>query len=107
MEPVVRMTPGAARELARIYVGLGRRRQADSVRAIIEAGATHGGRYADVASVYATLGDTTRALQWLTRAIDRYDGGLLNLQLPTAEEFSFLRNDPRFKALEARMGIKP
>ena len=51
------------------------------------------------------LGDTTHAIQWLERAIDRYDGGLLAAQLPNAEEFNFLRDDPRFVTLMGRMGI--
>jgi hypothetical protein len=90
-----------------VFVGLGRRREADSVRAVLEDRAHRGGRYTDVAVAYAALGDTTRALEWLSQAIDRDDGGLLARHIPVRPEFDFVRNDQRYKALMARMGVKP
>ena len=104
---VARNDPLATFEFPLVFVGLGRRREADSARAVLEDRANHGGRYTDVAIAYAALGDTTRTLEWLGRAIERYDGGLLARQIPSRPEFDFVRNDQRYKALMARMGVKP
>jgi tetratricopeptide (TPR) repeat protein len=104
---VARNLTEAMRDMVRVLVGLGRRHEADSVRAVLEEHTKNGGRYADVAVAYAAFGDTTHTLDWLGRAIDRYDGGLLAAQIPTRPEFEFLRNDPRYKALMARIGVKP
>jgi len=106
LEPHAVRASNARRDIVRILVELGRRHEADSVRALLQDSAEHGGRYADVAVAYAALGDTAHTLEWLRRAIDRYDGGLLDAQIPTRQEFDFLRRDPRFKTLMARMGVK-
>src|SRR4029079_7678570 len=95
------------RDLPAVFVHLGQRREADSVRAVLEASTKHGGRYTDVAIAYAALGDTAHALEWLSLAIERKDGGLLAGFIPTRDEFDFLHNDPRYKALMTRMGVKP
>jgi serine/threonine-protein kinase len=87
------------------YAKVGRRREADSLRAVIERHVSGGGRYADVSRAYAALGDGPHALQWLESAIDRFDGGLLSAELPDRPEYDFLRNDPRFIRLLARMGL--
>jgi eukaryotic-like serine/threonine-protein kinase len=102
IEPV---RDAAANRLTQVFVGLGQRREADSVRALLEARVAHGGLYADVAVAYAALGDATHTLQWLERAIDRYDGGLLAARIPTNPVFDFVRDDPRFVKLLARTGI--
>jgi len=106
LEPHVIHTENARRDLVRVLVGIGRRHDADSVRALLQSSAERGGRSTDVAVAYAALGDTAQTLSWLARAIDRYDGGLLDAQIPSRSEFDFLRNDPRFEALMTRMGIR-
>jgi hypothetical protein len=40
------------------------------------------------------------------RSVDRFDGGLLSAELPDRPEYDFLRGDPRFKTLVARMGLE-
>lgn len=95
------------RDLPAVFVHLGQRREADSVRAVLEASTKQGGRYTDVAIAYAALGDTAHALEWLSLAIERKDGGLLAGFIPTRDEFAFLHNHPRYKALMTRMGVKP
>jgi serine/threonine-protein kinase len=97
--------PGAWPDLVVAYVQAGRRRDADSVRAIIERRATTGGRFADVATAYLALGDKPQALRWLERAIDRYDGGILSMRLFDVPEMKPLREDPDFTRLVARLGI--
>jgi tetratricopeptide (TPR) repeat protein len=97
---------GSWPERVYVYAKLGRRREADSVRAVIERHASDGGRYTDVSRAYAAVGDGPHALQWLERAIDRFDGGLLSAELPDRPEYDFLRNDPRFIKLLARMGLR-
>jgi len=57
----------------------------------------------DVASVLATLGRKDEAFQWLERAIDRRESGVVDLQQDPF--LRSLRADPRFAALVRRMGL--
>ncbi|HEY2401742.1 MAG TPA: winged helix-turn-helix domain-containing protein [Steroidobacteraceae bacterium] len=57
----------------------------------------------DIASIYASLGDTDNALMWLDRALQQRASLLGFLaQNPT---FDGLHNDPRFAAIVDRVGI--
>jgi hypothetical protein len=57
----------------------------------------------DIASIYASLGDTENALVWLDRALQQRTSVLGFLaQNPT---FDGLHGDPRFAALVDRVGI--
>jgi serine/threonine-protein kinase len=57
-----------------------------------------------IAWVYAVIGDTDRALEYFDRSID--DRSLVASWL-RAPELDNLRSDPRYKALFARLGLKP
>ena len=57
-----------------------------------------------IASVYAALGDTERAFEYFERSLE--DRSLVASWL-RAPELDHLRPDPRFKALFARLGLKP
>ena len=58
-----------------------------------------------IAVIYAGLGETDRAFQWLEKAYgDRSEGlGLLKV----SPEFDNLRSDPRFANLVSRSGLTP
>jgi TolB-like protein/Tfp pilus assembly protein PilF len=86
------------------YGASGDRAAAKNYIAQLEAGLAKGsvGPYA-LALAYTGLGETTRALMYLNRAIDVHDAFL-------PEDFfdpllDGLRRDPRFKRVEARMGL--
>jgi eukaryotic-like serine/threonine-protein kinase len=86
------------------YGASGNRAAAENYIAQLEAGLAKGsvGPYA-LALAHTGLGETTRALMYLNRAIDVHDAFL-------PEDFfdpllDGLRRDPRFKRVEARMGL--
>ncbi|MCC7008304.1 MAG: protein kinase [Acidobacteria bacterium] len=56
-----------------------------------------------VALVHTGLGDSTRALDALEKAYEEHDFGIT--QIRTAPWYGALRNDPRFTALLARLGL--
>ena len=56
-----------------------------------------------IACVYAWRGEADRAFEWLDRALAQRDGGLSDLKLEPL--LRGLRGDPRFKALERRIGL--
>ncbi len=58
----------------------------------------------DVATLYAYAGDKVHALDWLERAYEERDPNLPYLRLPS---YDTLRSEPRFRALERRLGIPP
>jgi predicted Zn-dependent protease len=57
----------------------------------------------DIASIYASLGDTTNALEWLDRALHQRASTLGFLAQNPA--FDGLHGDPRFGALIDRVGV--
>ncbi|MGA8222561.1 MAG: winged helix-turn-helix domain-containing protein [Candidatus Acidiferrales bacterium] len=57
----------------------------------------------DLADVYISLGDKEQALAMLAKAMEAHDAEML--LLPTAPEFDVLHEDPRFKAMVARIGF--
>lgn len=57
----------------------------------------------DVAGIYAKLGDSPAAFEWLQRAYEEHDGNLLYLRV--RPEFDSLRDDPRFIDLLHRIGL--
>jgi tetratricopeptide (TPR) repeat protein len=97
--------PGSWRELVQVYTRLGRRREADSLRAALEQHAGAGGRYTDVFAAYLALGDKPSALRWLERAIDRHDGGIFNLRLFDSPDMKAARDDADFRRLIDRLGV--
>jgi hypothetical protein len=59
--------------------------------------------YAQIAKVYAALGESDQAFQWLEKA---YEGHRLLLWLKVDPEYDPLRSDPRFSALLRKMGLE-
>jgi TolB-like protein/DNA-binding winged helix-turn-helix (wHTH) protein/Flp pilus assembly protein TadD len=57
----------------------------------------------DLADVYISLGDKEQALAMLAKSMEVHDAELL--LLATAPEFDVLHEDPRFKAMIARIGF--
>lgn len=97
---------GELPQLVYVYANSGRRREADSVAAAIVATAEKDGRFSDAAMAFAAVGNHDKAIQWLNRAIDAHDPGLMPAGLPSALQFVELRKDPRFREALARMGLK-
>ena len=59
----------------------------------------------DLALIYAHLGQTDKAFQLLTQAVDQYDQNATWMNPhPT---FDIMRSDPRFTALVRKMGLQP
>ena len=59
----------------------------------------------EVALVYAGLGDNNQAFEWLGKAFEAHDQGMLYLKVEPPLES--LRSDPRFKDLLRRMNFPP
>ncbi|NUQ13038.1 MAG: hypothetical protein HUU26_12060 [Gemmatimonadaceae bacterium] len=55
------------------------------------------------AVAYAALRDRDRTLVWLDSAF--VGGGSNALRVPVDPQFDFLRDDPRYRAWEARVGL--
>jgi len=58
----------------------------------------------DVAAIYAGLGESTNALDWLNKAYDEHSYTLL--LLPVEPEFDVLHSDARFQDLVHRVGVQ-
>ena len=60
-------------------------------------------RAVDIAADYALLGEKDKAFEWLDRAVQARDVGLMYLKVD--DRFDALRSDPRFAALVRRLGF--
>jgi serine/threonine-protein kinase len=58
-----------------------------------------------VASVYAWRGEADQAFHWLDLALERHDGGIIDLRLDPP--FRSLERDPRYARVLARLGLPP
>jgi len=90
--------------LARINARSGRRGEAQRLLRDIAEGSKD--RYyssALMATVYVALGDKDRAFEWLEKAYQQRDWGLV--QLRVSPDFDSIRNDPRFVDLLNRMSF--
>jgi TolB-like protein/tetratricopeptide (TPR) repeat protein len=56
-----------------------------------------------IAGVYAWRGETDKAFEWLDRAVAAHDGGLSEIRLEPL--MRGLRRDPRYRALEKKIGL--
>lgn len=90
-------------ELAIAHHARGDRPAADA--ALADLMANNRGLDYQVAQVYALRGEKDKALEWLQIAFDNHDTGMLALQIDPL--LSSLRDDPRFKALVAKMNFPP
>jgi TolB-like protein/DNA-binding winged helix-turn-helix (wHTH) protein/Tfp pilus assembly protein PilF len=59
----------------------------------------------DVSFIYAALGDKTRAIQLLEKSADEKVGWVISLGVEPG--FDSLRDEPRFKRLQQRVGVRP
>ena len=57
--------------------------------------------YYEIATLYATIGDRDHAFEYLRKALDSHDSGLVFLA--EATEFGAVRSDPRFRELLQKM----
>ncbi|MBI1765771.1 MAG: protein kinase [Acidobacteria bacterium] len=90
--------------LARIYAGAGRRLDAQKLLAEITLNIKH--KYypaTHIAAAYAALGDKDKAFEWLDKAYEHRDWGLVLLKVYPI--FDSLRADPRFAELLQRMNF--
>jgi tetratricopeptide (TPR) repeat protein len=60
-------------------------------------------RFYDLAILYASVGEPERTIEYLRKAYDDRDGGMIFLAV--AKEFNPVRSDPRFKELLQRMKL--
>jgi hypothetical protein len=90
--------------LALVYHALGNLKAAEDE--IEQIKSLHGDSGAfRYAAIYAQWGEKAKALQWLNTAEKLHDPNLVNLK--ASRWLDPLRNEPQFKALEARMHFPP
>jgi TolB-like protein/Tfp pilus assembly protein PilF len=90
--------------LAWAYHGLGRQRDAENELRQLKA-LHHSDADVEIAGVYAQWGDKAAALQALAKAEQQRDPALQILRV--AWSLDPIRNEPEFKAIEARMNFPP
>jgi tetratricopeptide (TPR) repeat protein len=90
--------------LALVYHSLGRQSEAERELKAFQAidGDTEAVSYA---RVYAQWGNNAMALQWLTKADRLLDPRLVYIKVDP--ELDPIRNEPQFKAIEARLNFPP
>ena len=104
------LRPTTATNMAQQYVKallcLGRRASADSVvRAFLADTAARYVNTEAVASALMALGDRDGAMRWLERGADERTFWVMGLR--TDHQYAPLHDDPRFLALERRLGLIP
>jgi TolB-like protein/cytochrome c-type biogenesis protein CcmH/NrfG len=87
--------------LALVYAALGRREE--SQRLLEDVGREHPDFASPVAAGFARLGKSDEAFEWLDRALQERDGGVLEVR--TGPLFQPLRADPRWKPFLRRVGL--
>jgi len=87
--------------LGHAYAAAGRRDEAQKVIADLKTNPNRFGVPYHLVTVYAALGQTDEAINWLTIAFDRHDPLVIN-RVRTDPKLDQLRNDPRFNALLQR-----
>jgi hypothetical protein len=88
--------------VARAYALLGRRGDALRVlNGVVKAGGAFD--LQETAIAYFALGDKVRGFEWLTKAFDQRNGYVPAARVQPA--FDGIRDDPRFKALVARLKL--
>ena len=90
--------------LAAVLAALGRRSEAEAILRELEEAARHSDQVAyRVALVQTSLGHTDEAIRWLERAFEERSPVMFMLDVEM--KFDPIRDDPRFQALLARMGL--
>jgi TolB-like protein/DNA-binding winged helix-turn-helix (wHTH) protein/Tfp pilus assembly protein PilF len=95
-------SPTCIANLARAYVASGKRSEAIRLLNDLKKRSIHGySNGSEIATIYASLGDTDQAMNWLEKAYEeRFNPGVL-----LRPGFDPLRSDPRFQDLERRVGL--
>ena len=88
--------------IAKVYARLGRR---DEARRVLNGLGKRGKplELQGMAVAYFALGDKDRGFEWLTKAFDQRVGYVSAANVNP--EFDGIRDDPRFKALVARLNL--
>lgn len=90
--------------LAQAYHALGR--VADALREMAKYKALRGDRSSyEYGRIYACWGDTAEALRWLEKAEQLADPGFQSFRVDKC--LDSIRQEPRFKAIEARLNFPP
>jgi TolB-like protein/DNA-binding winged helix-turn-helix (wHTH) protein/Flp pilus assembly protein TadD len=95
-------SPTIVANLARAYVASGKRSEAIKLLNDLKKRSIHGySNGSEIATIYASLGDTDQAMNWLEKAYEeRFNPGVL-----LRPGFDPLRSDPRFQDLVHRVGL--
>jgi TolB-like protein/DNA-binding winged helix-turn-helix (wHTH) protein/Tfp pilus assembly protein PilF len=95
-------SPTCVANLARAYVVSGKRSEAIRLLNDLKKRSIHGySNGSEIATIYASLGDTDQAMSWLEKAYEeRFNPGVL-----LRPGFDPLRSDPRFQNLLRRVGL--
>jgi TolB-like protein/DNA-binding winged helix-turn-helix (wHTH) protein/Flp pilus assembly protein TadD len=95
-------SPAFIANLARAYVASGKRSEAVKLLGDLKKRSNPGySNASEIAVVYASLGDTDQAMNWLEKGYDeRFNPGVL-----LRPGFDPLRSDPRFQNLVHRIGL--
>jgi len=95
-------SPTCVASLARAYVASGKRTEAVKLLSDLKKRSVPGYSNApEIATIYASLGDTDQAMTWLEKAYDEQ----FNPSVLLRPGFDPLRSDSRFKDLERRIGL--
>lgn len=94
--------PTCIANLARAWVALGKRSEAETLLSELKRRSGPGHSYgSEIAVIYASLGDRDQAMQWLEKGFEeRFNPGVL-----LRPGFDPLRSDPRFQDLVRRVGL--
>jgi len=97
-----RDSPTCIANLARAYVASGKREEAVKLLNTLKKRSTTGySNASEIAMIYASLGDTDQAMNWLEKGFEeRFNPGVL-----LRPGFDPLRSDPRFQNLLRRIGL--
>ena len=95
-------SPTCIANLARAYVVSGKRSEAVKLLSDLKKRSNPGYSYAsEIAMIYASLGDTDQAMNWLEKGYEeRFNPGVL-----LRPGFDLLRSDSRFQNLVHRIGL--
>ena len=88
----------------RAIIAFAKQRSADSeaaLRQLIEK--YHAASAVQIAQVYAYRGERDKAFEWLARAFDQQDPGIVNVM--TDPLFASLHGDPRFNAVLRKVNL--
>jgi DNA-binding winged helix-turn-helix (wHTH) protein/Tfp pilus assembly protein PilF len=98
--------PVARAYLARCYARAHRTADARNILdALISASSERYISAAEIAGVYAALGDANNSIEWLDKACSEHAGALVYLNIDPV--YDRMRRDPRFQAIVRRVNLTP